>query len=160
MDKPLLFVFHVFLLLCQRHKPAELAHSFLFCSCVYFNRISFQKFSRQLSAFSPCSSDLNSALLVLSTVYLFMSLSQPWYNPLWLIGFKTPTNYIFRFFLIASTNYCFSCTYFLLTKKKRKKRWCVHGLVTVGRRIRTLKMTFYNKNDVIVHDVRLCSGCF
>ena len=67
--------------LCQRHKPTELAHSFLFCSCVYFcfidpfNWISFHKFSRQLSAFSPCSSFLNSALLVLSTIYLFMKVS-------------------------------------------------------------------------------------
>ena len=32
----------------------------------------FHKFSRQLSAFSLCSSGLISALLVLSTVYLFM----------------------------------------------------------------------------------------
>ena len=36
------------------HKPTELAHSFLYCSCVYFclygpfNCISFYKFSRQL----------------------------------------------------------------------------------------------------------------
>ena len=49
--------------LCHRHKPTKLAHSFLFCSCVYFclcglfNSISFHKFSRQLFAFSlssPC----------------------------------------------------------------------------------------------------------
>ena len=46
--------------LCQRHKPTELAHPFLFCSCVCFclygpfNCISFRKFSRQLSAFSLC----------------------------------------------------------------------------------------------------------
>ena len=49
--------------LCFRHKPAELAHSFLFCSCVCFrlwpfNCSSFRKFSRQLSAFSLCSSNL------------------------------------------------------------------------------------------------------
>ena len=37
--------------LCQRHKPIERAHSFIFCSCVYFclygpfNCISFHKFS-------------------------------------------------------------------------------------------------------------------
>ena len=37
---------------CQRHKPTELAHSFLFCSCVCFclygpfNCISFNNFSR------------------------------------------------------------------------------------------------------------------
>ena len=60
------------------HKPIELAHSFLLCSCVYFclcgtfNCISFHKFSRQLSVFSLCSSGLISALLVLSTMYLFM----------------------------------------------------------------------------------------
>ena len=59
------------------HKPAELVHSFLLCSCVYFclcgpfNCISFHKFSQQLSAFSFCSSGLISALLVLSTLYLF-----------------------------------------------------------------------------------------
>ena len=57
---------------------AELAHSFLFCSCDYFclygpfNCISFHKFSRRLSAFSLCSSDLISAVLVLSTLYLFI----------------------------------------------------------------------------------------
>ena len=69
--------------LCFRHKPAELDHSFSFCSCVYFclygpfNSISFQKFSRQLSAFSLCSSGLISASLVLSTMYLFMKVLQP-----------------------------------------------------------------------------------
>ena len=55
----------------------------LFCSVlVYisvlwgpFNYISFHKFSRQLSAFSLCSSGLVSALLVLSTTYLFMKVS-------------------------------------------------------------------------------------
>ena len=67
--------------LCQRHKPTELAHSFLFCSCVCFclygpfNCISFHKFSRQLSDFSLCSSGLDSALLVLSTIYLFIKVS-------------------------------------------------------------------------------------
>ena len=69
---------------------------FLFCSCVCFclygpfNRISFPKFSRQLSAFSLCCSGLISALLVLSTIYLFFeSLLQPWYNPLGLTGLKS-----------------------------------------------------------------------
>ena len=63
------------------HKPTELAHSFLFCSCVYFclygpfNCISFHKFSRQLSVFWPRSSGLISALPVLSTIYLFMKVS-------------------------------------------------------------------------------------
>ena len=49
--------------LCPRHKPAKLAHSFLFCYvhfCPYgpFDCILFHKFSRQLSAFSLCSSGL------------------------------------------------------------------------------------------------------
>ena len=67
--------------LCLWHKPAELAQSFLFCSwvcfCLYglFNYISVHKFSRQLSVFSLCSSGLISALLVLSTIYLFMKVS-------------------------------------------------------------------------------------
>ena len=66
---------------CQRHKPIELVHSFLFCFCVYsclhdpFNCISFHEFSRQLSAFLLCSSGLISALLVLSTIHLFMKVS-------------------------------------------------------------------------------------
>ena len=52
-----------------KDKPTELAFSFLFCSsacfCLYspFICISFHKFSRQLSAFSLCSSGLISALL-------------------------------------------------------------------------------------------------
>ena len=85
--------------LCFWHKPTELAHSFLFCSCVYFclyvpfNCILLGKFSQQLSAFSLCSSRLMSALLVLSIIYLFYeSLLQPWYNPLWLTGLKALTN--------------------------------------------------------------------
>ena len=41
-----------------------------FASC-----ISFHKFSRQLSAFSLCSSGLISVFVVLSTVYLFMTVS-------------------------------------------------------------------------------------
>ena len=67
--------------LCFWHKPTELAHSFLFrscaCFCLYgpFNCISFHRFSRQLCAFSLCSSGLISALLVLSTVYLFAKVS-------------------------------------------------------------------------------------
>ena len=82
------------------HKPTELAHSFVFCSCVCFcrygpfNCISLHKFSRQLSAFLLCSSSgLISALMVLSTIYsLDESLPQPWYNPLWLTGLKAPIN--------------------------------------------------------------------
>ena len=60
------------------HKLTKLAHSCLFWSCVYFclygclNCISFHTFSWQLSAFLLCFSGLGSALLVLSTVYLFM----------------------------------------------------------------------------------------
>ena len=67
--------------LCSSHKPAEFAHSLLFCSCVCFclygpfNCISFHKFSRQLSAFSICSSGLISALSILSAIYLFMKVS-------------------------------------------------------------------------------------
>ena len=67
--------------LCLWHKPTELAHSFLFCSCFYFclygpfNCILFHTFSRRLLAFPLCSSGLISALLVLSTVSLFMKVS-------------------------------------------------------------------------------------
>ena len=67
--------------LCLRHKSTELAHFFLFCSCVCFclygpfNCISFHTFSRQLSAFSLCSSGLISVLLVLSAMYIFMKFS-------------------------------------------------------------------------------------
>ena len=52
---------------------------FLFCSCVCFslygsfNCISIHKFSRQLSAFSLCSSSLISALLVLPSMYHYSS---------------------------------------------------------------------------------------
>ena len=65
---------------CVWHKATELARSFSFC-CVYFclngpfNCISFHEFSRQLSVFSLCSSDLVSALLVLSTTYLCIKVS-------------------------------------------------------------------------------------
>ena len=54
---------------------------FFSCSCVYFchhgpfNCISFYEFFRQLSIFSLCCSGLLSALLVLSTIYLFMKVS-------------------------------------------------------------------------------------
>ena len=63
------------------HKPAKFAHFFLFSCCVYFcpydhfNCTSFHKFSQQLSTFSICSSGLTYALLVLSTIYLFMKVS-------------------------------------------------------------------------------------
>ena len=79
------------------NQPISLTLLFYSCVsfCLYgpFNRISFHKFSRQLPAFSLSSSGLISALLVLSTIYLFMkSLPQPWYNPLWLTRLQAPTN--------------------------------------------------------------------
>ena len=45
--------------------------------CLYgpFNCISFHEFSQQLSIFSFCSCGLSSALLVLSTIHLFMTVS-------------------------------------------------------------------------------------
>ena len=67
--------------LCLWHKPTDLAHSFLFCSCVCFclhgsfNRISFYKFLSQLFVFSLCSSSLISVLLALSAIYLFIKVS-------------------------------------------------------------------------------------
>ena len=67
--------------LCLWHKLTELAHSFFFCSCVYFclygpfNCISSYKSPRRLSVFSLCSFGLVSALLVLSTKHLFMKVS-------------------------------------------------------------------------------------
>ena len=47
----------------------------LFLSYGPFTCISFHKFSRQLSAFSLCSPTLISALLVVSTIYLFLEVS-------------------------------------------------------------------------------------
>ena len=67
--------------LCLWNKPAELDHTFSFCSCLYFclsgpfKCISFHKFSRQLSAFSLCSSGLLSASWVRSTIYLLTKVS-------------------------------------------------------------------------------------
>ena len=66
--------------LCLRHKPTELAHSLFWCCicvCLYgpFTRISFHKFSWQFSAVSLCFSGPISALLVLSTIYLFVKVS-------------------------------------------------------------------------------------
>ena len=68
--------------LCFWHKPTELSHSFLFCSCVYislygpFNSVLFYKLSWQLSAFSLCSSGLISAILVLSTIYIYLYMNK------------------------------------------------------------------------------------
>ena len=67
--------------LCFWHKPTELAHSFFYSVlvsiCLYgpFNCITFHKFSWQLLVFSICSCGLSSALLVLSTIYLFVKVS-------------------------------------------------------------------------------------
>ena len=71
--------------LCLWHKPTELAHSFLFCSCVCFclygpfNCISFHKFSWQFSPFSLFSSSLISAFGPFNYIYLYESLLQPSY---------------------------------------------------------------------------------
>ena len=70
-------------------------YSVLKSICLYgpFNCISFHKSSRQFSTFSLCSSGLISTLLTLSTIHLSVKkLPQPWYNPLWLIGLKAPSN--------------------------------------------------------------------
>ena len=85
--------------LCFWHIPTELAHSFsfgtyvYFCLCGRFSGISFRKFSQRLSVFSLCSSGLISALLFLTTMYLFMKVS---FSPdiffVWLTGLKAPTN--------------------------------------------------------------------
>ena len=97
---------------CGGDVVVELAHSFLFYSCVSFslygsfNCISFHRFSRQLSAFSVCSSSLNSVLLVLLPIYLLVKVSRSpdiilcgWLgvkhqlpHSLWLTGLKAPTN--------------------------------------------------------------------
>ena len=67
--------------LCFWQKPTELAHSFLFCSCVcfclygLFECISFHKFCWQLSAFSLCSSGHISALVAPLTINLFRKVS-------------------------------------------------------------------------------------
>ena len=55
----------------------------LFLSYGPFICISFLKFSRQLSIFSLCSPSLISALLVLSTIYLFLKISLKKKHDLW-----------------------------------------------------------------------------
>ena len=80
--------------LCLWHKL-----SFFFCFSVYFclygpfNCIS-HKFSRPLSVFSLCSSGLIFLSYSSFQLYIFLhkSLLQPWYNPKWLTGLKTPIN--------------------------------------------------------------------
>ena len=85
-------------------KRTELALSFLFSSCVCFCLygpfycILVHKLSRQLSAFSLCSSSPISAVLVFSAILShFESLNtnkllQPWYNRLWLTWLTALTN--------------------------------------------------------------------
>ena len=70
---------------CLWHEPAQLAHSSLFCSCVYlglyghFNWISFHKFSLKLSVFWLCSTGLISALIgPFNYMSLYESPLQPW----------------------------------------------------------------------------------
>ena len=61
----------------QTSRACPLFYCVFVCFCLYrpFNCISFHEFSRQLSAFSLCFSDLISALLVLSTICLFSKVS-------------------------------------------------------------------------------------
>ena len=84
---------------CLDLNQPTLSTPFLFrsrvCFRLYdpFNCISFHTLSRQLSAFSLCSSGLIFASLALSTIIpLYEGLLQPWYYPVWLTGLKTPTN--------------------------------------------------------------------
>ena len=81
------------------HKPTELAHSFLFISCVCFclygpfNCISSIN-SPDNSPLSHCSSGLISAVLVKSIMYLCMKVSfNPDNSPLWLTGLTAPSNF-------------------------------------------------------------------
>ena len=77
------FVEERFLVQCARGSPSRggdvavysVLVSVFFCLYDPFNCISFHKFSRQLSVSSLCSSGLISALLVLSTIFLFTKVS-------------------------------------------------------------------------------------
>ena len=73
--------------------------------CLYgpFNCISFHKFPRQLSAFSLCSSDLISGVLVLSTLFMKVSFSPD--IILW-AGLKALTNSITSMHLSPSSACC------------------------------------------------------
>ena len=68
--------------LCFWRQPSELAHSFLFCSCVCFclygpfDCISFHKFSRTALRFLTVLPVLLLSFLVLSMVYIYDSLLQ------------------------------------------------------------------------------------
>ena len=70
--------------LCFWHKPTELAHSFLFCSCVRFclygpfNCISFHKFSQQLSTFYLFFRSYFCLIGPFNFISLYESLPQPW----------------------------------------------------------------------------------
>ena len=81
---------------CFWHKPTKLAHSFFFCSCVYFclydpfNCISFHKLFRQLSSFLTLF--FWSYFGPFNCVSLYESPPQSWYNPMWLTGLEAPTN--------------------------------------------------------------------
>ena len=81
------------------HKPTELALqlSFLFFSCVCFrpygpfNSIFFHKLSQQLSASTSVLPVFFCLIGPFNCISLYESLPQPWYNPLWLTGFRAPT---------------------------------------------------------------------
>ena len=100
---------------------------FVFCFVFYgaFDCISFCKFSRQLSAFSLCSPGLNSALLVLSTIHLFMKVSLSpdvspygltftWWGCYGLCLRHNPTELAHSFFLFFCSRVCF-CLYMALS---------------------------------------------
>ena len=80
----LLFVFLIWPFALDRTLLLTL---FLFCSCVYFyfggpfNRISFHKFSKQLSAFSLFFWSSFCLIGPFNYISLYESLPQPWYNP-------------------------------------------------------------------------------
>ena len=67
--------------LSPRYNPTELAHSFLFCSCVCFCLMALSTVFHSINApenfpaLSLCSAGLISALLVISTIYLFTKVS-------------------------------------------------------------------------------------
>ena len=84
--------------LCPRHEPAELAHSFfsVLVSVSVFMALSTVFLSINSPNKSPLSHSVLLALFCLTGPFSYMSLYdsllQPWYNCLWLIGFKTPIN--------------------------------------------------------------------
>ena len=134
------------------HKPTELAHSFLFCSCVYFcpcgpfNCISIHKFSRHSSVFWLCSSGLMSALLLISTIYVFkkVSFSPDIIPSVWLgskhqlttsltlqmtLLFTHCQNYNTKWGESApSTESCFSVVFFSFCLLFYIRRICINGM--------------------------------